>query len=194
MDSQALSPVYGNCSVHVSYGYSSLLLLLLVVLLLILLSFCVIGFCPPTWVCHVWALLLDLKHFLSDSDSLLPNHLFSAFLIWTLHAWILTQMFLGPLQVCFLSPDLPLTSVGVLCCRTKPSLVSPLCPIVFQYSKPDLHIHCFAYAPLGPVWYQMLIAWHILLASPSLAIRIVYCDFPIPDDLSWTTPGPASFS
>ena len=38
--------------------------------LLILLSFYVIVFCVS-----VWALFLELKHFWSDSDSPLPNHL-----------------------------------------------------------------------------------------------------------------------
>ena len=56
----------------------------IITLLLILLSFYVFVF----WV-SVWALFLELKHFWSDSDFLLPSPLLSGFLKCSLLAWIL---------------------------------------------------------------------------------------------------------
>ena len=77
----------------------------IITLLLILLSFYVFVF----WV-SVWALFLELKHFWSDSDSLLPSPLLSGFLnapcLPGSYSDVLNSL-VGP---CFPPPDHPVVS------------------------------------------------------------------------------------
>lgn len=155
------SPVHGYCSVHVSYGYLCLWILLLLVLLLPYcgsFAFLCNKILSPDLADHVWPPLPKFKHFISDSKSLLPSHLLSVFLVWTLHAWIPSQMVLGASQAGFPPPRSSPHVSGYSLLQNKPKQFgSPLCPIVFQNSKSDVPIGtCFAYQPSCPGWYQML--------------------------------------
>lgn len=92
---------------------------IIIILLLILFSFCVIVFCPSTWACHFWAIFLELKHLLSDSDSLLPIVYCLASKSATCEPGFLSNIFRSLVGPCFPSSDLFLKSVGVLGCRAK---------------------------------------------------------------------------
>lgn len=138
---------------------------------------------PGAQVFSVWALTLQ------------PRHLLSVFLTCTLHINILTQMSLGPLQGLAIHHQI-FPSCHWVFSAIEPSpgiVVSPLCKIIFQNPKPDLHIQNLLCIWVLPPSLTSDIAQHILLISPFLTISMVHCDFLIVDDWCLDNTKPNSF-